>query len=320
MSDPFQPAERHFRVTERTLRALLRWQYPVVISTRGTLVAEGSYVAILQGMRSCVVQFSFSSSNDSVAKLTEPNAPRPSELLRTMNVLARKGISVTARWQPYIMGLSEEPDVFVRRVSEAGARHVALEHLKIPLEGANLWQQIKARTSRDFLAEYREAGAHRDGRELVLDAQHKLKLLLNLRTLTRRSGMTFGAADNEFQFLSDTSCCCSGVDQFSGFENFFSHQIGFAVRESRGGEICYQTLADEWTPRAKLDRFINSKSRVEGGLAMRDHIRNRWCDPGSAFNPRSFYGVESLEKSKGKYPVFTWSPEGKKLWQSQNSI
>jgi DNA repair photolyase len=315
MSDPFQPAERHFRVTARTLAAVRRWDYPIVISTRGSLASEAPYFSALQALRAVVVQFSFSSTNDGAARLTEPHTTGPSVLLGAMEHLASRGIPVTVRWQPYIPGVSEKPDVFVNRVSAAGARHVSLEHLKIPVEtGGQLWRQMRERTGRDFRAEYRAAGAQRGGREMLLPSDIKLGTILATRAAAHRTGMTFGAADNEFQYLSDTSCCCSGVDQFPGFEHFFRHQIAYAVRESAGRDIRYATLAAEWSPRAKLDRFLNSHSRIDGGVALRTHIKYHWCNPVGGLSPQSFYGVTLVGGNTERYPTFSWLPAGKALW------
>ena len=84
MSDPFQPAERSFNVTKRILEAVRQYDYPLVISTRSALVAEKSYLAILKELSSVVVQFSFSSTADEIAKLVGPGCVPPSDLLRTV--------------------------------------------------------------------------------------------------------------------------------------------------------------------------------------------------------------------------------------------
>src|SRR5439155_533788 len=48
MSDPFQPAEARYRVTEAMLETLAARAYPTVISTRGLLVADDRYVQLLK--------------------------------------------------------------------------------------------------------------------------------------------------------------------------------------------------------------------------------------------------------------------------------
>ena len=134
MSDPLQPAEDRHRVTAAVLKSIARYVYPTVMSTRSKLVAEAPYLGLLKDLRNVVVQFSMSTTLDSTAALVEPHATRPSELLRTMEVLSRNCITVTCRWQPYIPGLSEAPSEFVPRIAATGCRHVSFEHLKLPLE------------------------------------------------------------------------------------------------------------------------------------------------------------------------------------------
>ena len=134
MSDPFQPAELRYRVTESFLQTLARYHYPTVLSTRSKMVACEPYISLLKELGNVVVQFSFCSSRDEVAAQFEPYSTSPSKLLGVMSFLAREGIAVTCRWQPYIPGVSEPGEEFASRMSSVGCRHVALEHLKIPME------------------------------------------------------------------------------------------------------------------------------------------------------------------------------------------
>ncbi len=260
MSDPFQPAEAQEQATASVLQSLGRYRYPTVLSTRGTMVADPRYLDLLQNLGHVVVQFSFSTTRDSTASLVEPHATRPSLLLRTMETLSNHAIAVTCRWQPYIPGISESPMEFIPRIAATGCRHLAFEHLKLPLEREKgLWQEFVRATRHDFFEEYRLQGARRDGREIVLNPQSKLAVVLEAREQVHRNGMTFGAADNEFQYLSDTPCCCSGVDQFPGFEISTS-------RSSRG--------------------------------TIRDHVRNRWNRSDSPGSPATFFGVVETQPSK----------------------
>jgi DNA repair photolyase len=313
MSDPLQPAERRYRVTEQILRGLLQSRYPTVLSTRGALIAESPYWELIRDL-GAVVQFSFSSAKDSVAARVEPHATRPSLLLRAMDFLSVRGIIVTCRWQPYIPGLSESPNEFVPRLAAAGCQHLAIEHLKVPLERhENIWSSFPILGARGLTASYRESGAARVGRELVLPASEKIAIALQVRTVVHRHGMSFGAADNELQFLSDTPCCCSGVDRFRGFENYFKHQIGFALHSSRGHQIRYSAIAGEWTPDGSIDRYLNSRSRRSSRTGergnMSDHVRARWNDPRSPDSPARFFGVFSTGSvDPSGNLIYDWHP------------
>jgi DNA repair photolyase len=311
MSDPFQHAERSFRVTEHYLEALRDFQYPTVVSTRSPMAAAGPYLGLLKEMKSVVVQFSFTSTHAGVSRRLEPHSPAPGELLDAMERLTNHGVIVTCRWQPYIRGLSETPRQFVRRVAGAGARHVAVEHLKLPIERAHrLWGELVTACPH-LWEEYARDEARRDGREYILPARVKLPTVLEVRDAARQAGVSLGVADNDLQYLSDSACCCSGVDQFPGFGGWFKHQIAHAVRRCRGRRITYGSIATYWTPEGSVDRWLNSHSRLkilgEDGGSLEDHIRVRWNDPNSPFSPASFYGVVPTDEfTAAGFRVYDW--------------
>lgn len=159
---------------------------------------------------------------------------------------------------------------------------------------------------------YRAAGATRDGREFVLPAELKLPIVLQTAEYARAAAMTFGAADNEFQYFSDTACCCNGVDQFNGFENWFKHQIGYAARKGIGRDIRYETIAREWAPLGSIDWFLNSRWRLRSRMpcegTIREHVRVRWNALGSPSNPAQFFNVASTErKTAAGNRIYVWT-------------
>src|SRR5579863_4207913 len=134
MSDPFQPAEKELQVSLKVLKYLCAIQYPTIISTRSTLPAHEPYLSILKSNPNLLIQFSFSTSDDKLAELSEPYANPPSQLLKSIERLAMNKIRTAIRWQPYIPLFSEDPSVFIPRVAQTGITHLAFEHLKLPLE------------------------------------------------------------------------------------------------------------------------------------------------------------------------------------------
>lgn len=314
MSDPFQPAESRYRVTESILRILAAYDYPTVISTKSNLIVSEPYISLLRDIKHLVVQFSFSSTRDRIALMVEPSSSPPVTRLQTMEKLAKNGINVICRWQPYILGVSELPSEFIPRIALTGCRHVSLEHLKVPVEQHHpLWINFTRRTGRNLYEDYRRLGAFLDGREFILPANIKLPIVLETATIARSQGLTFGAADNEFQYISDTACCC-GVDQFSGFENWFKHQIGYAVRKCLGKKITYDSILHEWSPTGSIDRYLNSNSRMSrigtsiGSVC--DHIHARWNNPEAPGSPISFYGVTTTtDITSAGDRVYQWASD-----------
>jgi len=321
MSDPFQPVEKKFEVTRYFLQTLRDFSYPTVISTRSVDAAAEPFLSLLSEMPFVVVQFSFVSTRNDISARLQPYSPSPKKLLATMEKLAGRGLPVTCRWQPYIPGVSEPAREFVRRVSDAGACHVAIEHLKLPVEkNHSLWPGLMSGSGVNLDAYYRSAGATLAGRERVLPAAHKLPTIFALRAAAHEFGLSFGSADNEFQYLSDSGCCCSGVDRFPGFESWFKHQFAHAVRLSRGKRILYGSIARFWTPTNSVNRWMNSHSRIDDGVEsgmMVDHMRARWNNPASPLGPSSFHGVEATgEFTPSGFRVYQWNESGEKLLRS----
>jgi hypothetical protein len=257
---------------------------------------EKPYFDLLSSGWPVIVQFSVTSTEDKRAFHVEPHATPPSVLLRTMESLARAGVIVTCRWQPFIENLVEDPLVYIRRIAEAGASHVSLEHLKIPVERSSRTKNEGDFSISSLRERYRRQGMLLDGREYVLEPAKKFANAINVRKIVHKHGMTFGAGDNELQFLSDGEACCSGVDRFRGFGNIFRHQIALAVkRGTKDGTITIQSISDEWAPVGSIDRYLNSKTRISSRLnsqgSVTDHVRYRWDNLNCSENPSRFLGV-----------------------------
>lgn len=315
MSDPFQPAERRYNVTLSYLRTLQEYAYPVAISTRGVLSAESPYLDLLAEMPNVVVQFSMSTTVDRYSGVFEEDLVRPSKILCAMERLRSRGVKVTCRWQPYVPGLSEDPRTYVESVAATGSCHLSFEFLKLGKERKErVASAFREYAGVDLYDIYRSFGGRYLGRELILPGQMRLPRILEVRDLARRYGMTFGAADNDFQFLSDTECCCSGVDRFPGFENWFRFQIGHAVRRCRGQRITFSSIAGEWVPEGSIDRYLNSMTRLSSRSGqvgtIPEHLARRWnfaCKEGS---PGYFYGIVNTgETEVDKTNVYDWSDE-----------
>jgi DNA repair photolyase len=315
MSDPFQDAERNFGITRDFLLTLRDFDHPTVISTRGSLVASEPYISILREMRHVVVQFSMTFTSDQYRSQLEPYSPSSAALLKAMSHLASFGVNVTCRWQPYVPGKTESPAAFIGRVASAGAKHLALEHLKVPVDAnAKAWRRFEVQSGVAWRREYQNGTATREGREYILRGPEKFATIQAVASLSREAKMTFGAADNEYQYLSDTDCCCAGVDQFEGFERWFKHQIGYAIRKGKGDIITYESIANEWCPSGSVDRFLNSHTRLgkKNGTKGRvsDHIQFRWNSPNVYGSPSSFASVIPTEEfSPGGFRIYRWAQE-----------
>lgn len=312
MSDPFQPIEEKEQVTFKILKFLCDIRYPIIISTKSNLIKRDKYLSLLKRNPNILVQFSFSTLNNNKSKLIEPNTDNPTKIMRTVEILSSMGINTSIRWQPYIPGISDNPESFVKKSSSLGVRHIGLEHLKLPIEKTNpLWQKLLNKINFDIRDFYVSNNSNQDGREFVLPPEFKIRTALETKKLCNKFNITFGAADNEIQYLSDTNCCCSGADQFKGFKNWNKFQISYAIKKSKNRLIKIDSILNYWYPKGSIDKYLNSQTRIKKSdchNTVKSYIYDRWENLNSSFNPSRYYGVKYTgSRDNDGHRIYKWS-------------
>lgn len=317
MSDPFMPMERLQRVSLAFLQVLAEHQYPTIISTKGVLVERDEYVEVLQRGR-FAVQFSFSSGRARHASALEPGTPNPAARLRALATLAHAGIATAIRIQPFLPTHEIDASELMDAAAIAGARHVSVEHLKLPVERD--WSHRKRMNTAvgyDLTQFYRTRSAQRVGREWILPALERLPAIVTLRAHSRRLGMSFGAADNDFLHWSDGMVCCSGADLLGMGKGL---RFNFTTAIRRGlpmRRIEFDTIRSEWRPTRSISEFVNSRSRRKNGETVEAYIRRRWNGVANGPSPLSFFGVSPTgEKDSDGFQIYALGEEGVPEWLS----
>jgi DNA repair photolyase len=128
-TDPYQPAERTFRITRSVLEVLAGEKgMSVVIITKSALVSRDIDLLTAIANRSrLTIHLSLITLDRELARRIEPRAPTPEARLRALERLSAAGIDVGINVMPVLPGITDKPamlDAVVRRVKEAGASHV----------------------------------------------------------------------------------------------------------------------------------------------------------------------------------------------------
>jgi hypothetical protein len=299
MSDPFMPAEKRSRITYALLEVLADNDYPVVISTKGTIGCASDYAALFNRGR-IAVQVSFSGFNIDVARKLEPGVPTPQERIQLLRALSHAGIPTAVRLQPYIPAHLEDAYKLIDASAEVGVKHFAVEHLKLPVEDASrLRRSLTAATGTDLYRFYAESNASRVGREWVLPTVARVEAVSALMRHCQRAGLSFGAADSDLLHWSDGQVCCSGADLL-GMGTGMRFNFLTAVRAGmHTGNVTFQSISGEWRPGRSIAQFINSRSRSKGGRSVDEYIRARWNGATNGPSPLSFFGVTDSEHYDG---------------------
>src|SRR2546423_3114908 len=127
-TDPYQPAEGHYRLTRGCLEALADAQNSFSIITRGPMIVRDVDVLGEAARRSNVsVTLSIPTLDEDVWRKTEPWTAHPRQRLRALKLLVDAGVRASVGMAPILPGGSDRPEQLaevVRAAREAGARGV----------------------------------------------------------------------------------------------------------------------------------------------------------------------------------------------------
>ena len=102
MSDPYIPAEKHIKLTEKILKIILKYKYPFHIITKSDLILRD--IELLKEIQKTFLSvcFTITTCNDELAQKIEPKAPLPSKRLKALQLLSEEGIYSGILFQPVL--------------------------------------------------------------------------------------------------------------------------------------------------------------------------------------------------------------------------
>jgi DNA repair photolyase len=154
-TDPYQPIERHMRVTREILAVLARCRHPVTVITKGALVLRDlDLLGALARENLVRVGISITTLDVDLKRTLEPQAASPAARLRMVRELTAAGVPTGVLVAPVIPALTDhEMERIVCAAAEAGARWAGYVLLRLPYEVGPLF--------REWLAtHYPERAAH----------------------------------------------------------------------------------------------------------------------------------------------------------------
>ena len=124
-TDPYQPAEGHYRLTRGCLEALADAHNPFSIITRGPMIVRDVDVLTEASRRATVaVTFSIPTLDEEVWRKTEPSTAHPRQRLRALKTLVDAGVRACVGIAPVLPGISDRPEQLrevVKAARQAGA-------------------------------------------------------------------------------------------------------------------------------------------------------------------------------------------------------
>jgi DNA repair photolyase len=127
-TDPYQPAEGHYRLTRGCIEAFGHAASPFSIITRGPIIVRDVDVLVEAAKRARVsVTFSIPTLDDRIWRTTEPGTAPPRQRLRAISQLVDAGIDAGVGMAPILPGLSDRPELLadvVKAARDAGATSI----------------------------------------------------------------------------------------------------------------------------------------------------------------------------------------------------
>jgi DNA repair photolyase len=135
-TDPYQPAERRFRITRGLLESLLPHRgLHLGIITKSPLIARDTDLLVQLAERHTVrIHISLAALEGRLLRRIEARSPAPHARLRALSRLAAAGLDVGLLVAPIIPGVTdgrEQLTALFRAAKEAGARRVSGEALRL---------------------------------------------------------------------------------------------------------------------------------------------------------------------------------------------
>jgi DNA repair photolyase len=164
VTDPYQPLEARYLLTQKILEAIRDYGYPVCIQTKSSLVQRD--LRLISQIKSCDLGMTICFLDDRDRKNFELRASPIQERLDTLKLFSEVGIRTFAFLGPILPGVSDKdlPGLF-RRFAETGAPEVMVDRLNIKC--GNLEPILKTIKEHypELLPEYQEMFVHGKDRE-----------------------------------------------------------------------------------------------------------------------------------------------------------
>lgn len=142
-TDAYQPIERDLKITRGILEVLSRFEHPVALITKSTLVTRDiDILADMAARRLVHVTLSVTTLDRHLARRLEPRAATPARRIDAVRALAAAGIPTSVNVAPMIPGLNDhELESVLAAAAGAGASKAGYILLRLPLEIRDLFRE-----------------------------------------------------------------------------------------------------------------------------------------------------------------------------------
>jgi DNA repair photolyase len=239
-TEDFLPIEKKKRIALKALEVINDHNYPMMINTKSTLVAEGDWFKKICEMdRNIAIQITITSVDDKIAKAIEMAAPSSTERFAAVKKLNEVGIKCMPRIEPamaYVNITDDHIPKYVQACVEAGAKHVTTDTYSYFANNAGIRENFYIQGI-DYDRMFRASSEYQMVGSIFLE-----KLMFQMQD----AGIGCSTFNfHSLPFNSDDVCCGVG-DHFkdAGFNSFNLLTLARDIVKSKG-RVGWQDILDK---------------------------------------------------------------------------
>ncbi len=140
-TDPYQPAEKKFKLTRELLTLFLKHRHPVNIITKGNLICRDiDLLSELADKNLSSVAVSLPTMDASLKRIMEPRVPSAAARLKAIKQLTEAGVPTSVLVAPIIPAINDnEIEHILKTAAAAGACQARYIFLRLPYELKDLF-------------------------------------------------------------------------------------------------------------------------------------------------------------------------------------
>jgi DNA repair photolyase len=201
-SDPYPNIEAKTGLMRKCLEILSQQDCKIQLITKSNLVVRD--IDLLRKVPS-MVSLTITTDNDNIAKLIEPHAPPPSERLKAVKILIEKEIPTSARIDPIIPFVNDNPENLIKTLASIGVKHITSSTYKVKLDNWQRLSKAMPKTAEKLRPFYFEKG-EKTGRYIYLQKDLRLKIMKTMSATTQKYNMKFGTCRENLNHLNTAVC------------------------------------------------------------------------------------------------------------------
>ncbi len=247
--DPFQPAEKKYRLSLKVMRIALKNEIPLIISTKSTLLTENSWFKLLTRLaekKLTLLQVTITTLDEKLSKLLEPRAPAPSSRIEAIEKAVSENVPVVLRWQPLIPGIAEhEAKEVLETAKSLRVKHVILEFLRCQRNELNFYRDI-AYSKEPYQIKWEPYSLSRENVNIVRPSiAYRDKTLKEIHRTAKAIGVKIALCKEELLQYETVENCC-GINYLKNTVLRLTLREAWKLYRSKKAQITYENLLKEY--------------------------------------------------------------------------